>query len=648
MAADGAVSAWSAQVSATVTASASETPTTTSTPTSTQLMTSTPTHTPAAEPELTAPVLVAEPGIDFVRLTWWPVPGAHTFQFIVYDWDASAWQFLDVDPKAAPYYIHLGLTPGITYHYHARAVSRSGAVGPWSQRAFATLPPPTATPTPTPTSTPTPVTTERGALLVLYHATGGDNWNRNLNWLSGAPLSSWDGVLTDSNGRVTALVLNNNNLNGTIPNLRTLTELRTLLLSDNHLTGSLPDLNHLGQAVILDFSNNNFSGPLPDLSELDSLRVLSLNDNRMTGPIHTTDLPPNLAYLLLENNDLIGPVPDLNTFYKLQEVNLTGNRLCMPPNPILSHLNSPVTAYLNSIDPPACTPAELSLVLRAPQNLTASGNSQKVTLRWDAVSNATGYELRWWNSRYNSWGDFGRSDESTTVSRNLPRYQYFHAFQVRALGTDVPHSAWSETALAIIVPQRFPPPPPSLGFELDYWKHLEIVEGVHLVATGNASDNAFVHTSEIYSQMLSTRPDLLEAMSDFGTRIFMDDDKYWIGGKGPLHFTANVPVKDYKCYVRIQVFAEMIQDVIEDQPNGGQFRARLQAQYEASLNAGLWQDQYASSNIYAFWAEIVTFWFMGRVYDYFEPLNYRLESYDPEAAKLVEDVFGDASVPYYC
>ena len=35
---------------------------------------------------------------------------------------------------------------------------------------------------------------DRAALVALYHATGGDNWRRNDNWLSDAPLTNWTGV----------------------------------------------------------------------------------------------------------------------------------------------------------------------------------------------------------------------------------------------------------------------------------------------------------------------------------------------------------------------------------------------------------------------------------------------------------------------
>ena len=96
----------------------------------------------------------------------------------------------------------------------------------------------TAAPTPAATAAPTMVQTssetDREALIALYNATGGPNWNRKDNWLSDVPISEWDGVTTDDNGRVTALALNNNELSGEIPAwLGSLTNLKELYIPAN-------------------------------------------------------------------------------------------------------------------------------------------------------------------------------------------------------------------------------------------------------------------------------------------------------------------------------------------------------------------------------------------------------------------------------
>ena len=71
---------------------------------------------------------------------------------------------------------------------------------------------------------------DRAALVALYNATGGPNWNSNNNWLSDVPISEWSGVTTDDNGRVTELYLSQNQLTGPIPpELGNLSNLQGLL-----------------------------------------------------------------------------------------------------------------------------------------------------------------------------------------------------------------------------------------------------------------------------------------------------------------------------------------------------------------------------------------------------------------------------------
>ncbi|MCY3808851.1 MAG: hypothetical protein OXG58_05415 [Gemmatimonadetes bacterium] len=86
------------------------------------------------------------------------------------------------------------------------------------------------------TSTPPeePVT-ERDALVALYESTGGPNWIREDGWLSDTALGDWYGVGTDDQGNVTRIVLNENNLVGSLPpELGVLTHLSRLSLSAQH------------------------------------------------------------------------------------------------------------------------------------------------------------------------------------------------------------------------------------------------------------------------------------------------------------------------------------------------------------------------------------------------------------------------------
>ena len=127
---------------------------------------------------------------------------------------------------------------------------------------------------------------DRAALVALYNATDGPNWKNNQNWLSDEPLDEWYGVTVEDE-RVTGLVLNANQLTGTIPSeLGNLAGLEGLYLGRNRLTGSIPaELGNLALDT-LDLSYNQLTGVLPsELGDVANLRVLSLNFNQLTGSI---------------------------------------------------------------------------------------------------------------------------------------------------------------------------------------------------------------------------------------------------------------------------------------------------------------------------------------------------------------------------
>ena len=134
---------------------------------------------------------------------------------------------------------------------------------------------PTATDAPVPAAATAPpaasgsAETDREALVALYNATGGENWDKSANWLSDAPLGEWEGVTTDFDGRVTELSLLDNDLSGEIPpELGSLASLTELDLGNNELSGG----------------NNELSGEIPpELGSLSNLTHLILSDNDLSG-----------------------------------------------------------------------------------------------------------------------------------------------------------------------------------------------------------------------------------------------------------------------------------------------------------------------------------------------------------------------------
>ena len=120
--------------------------------------------------------------------------------------------------------------------------------------------------TPTATRTPGSSQGDREALIALYNATDGANWKESGHWLSNEGLDSWHGVTTKSEGRVTRINLNANDLSGALPSLSALTELEHLNLRQNQLSGPVPELGDLTELLVLNLSFNDLSGEIPDLS----------------------------------------------------------------------------------------------------------------------------------------------------------------------------------------------------------------------------------------------------------------------------------------------------------------------------------------------------------------------------------------------
>ena len=165
-----------------------------------------------------------------------------------------------------------------------------------------------------PTETPASgsVETDREALVALYNATDGENWNESDNWLSDAPLGEWKGVLTDDR-RVVVLYLGDNGLTGEIPpELGSLSNLTALYLDTNALSGEIPpELGSLSNLTDLSLHGNDLSGAIPaELGSLSNLAELDLRNNALSGaiPAELGSLS-NLTNLRLLSNDLSGCVP---------------------------------------------------------------------------------------------------------------------------------------------------------------------------------------------------------------------------------------------------------------------------------------------------------------------------------------------------
>ena len=208
-------------------------------------------------------------------------------------------------------------------------------------------PEPTSTPTPTrrPTPSPEPTATlipvqgsvddDRAALVVLFNETGGPDWANSNNWLTNAPLGEWHGVSTDGNGRVVALELGENRLEGRIPpEIGHLSRLEVIFLNGNRLVEKLPaTIGRLSELHLLNISQNQLDGPIPgELGSLAKLQSLNLFENRLTGTIPTElTRMTHLKWLNLGVNQLEGRIPaGMDSLTGLESLDLGNNRLTGP------------------------------------------------------------------------------------------------------------------------------------------------------------------------------------------------------------------------------------------------------------------------------------------------------------------------------
>ncbi len=229
-----------------------------------------------------------------------------------------------------------------------------------------------------------------------------------------------------------------------------------------------------------------------------------------------------------------------------------------------------------------------------------------------------------------------------------------------------------------------------LGLDPFYKKYLD-AGGLPVVAAAQVSDEALRQAARLVDEMLANRDDLRSTIAARNVRFaimaessgltdlpeFRDmkgevepltgidwDERVRGGGVGPTDYRPVLVIAEENllCYssdvfpnedIAVHEIAHTILNMgIERQPGGLHFRARLARAYRDSLDAGLWAHTYAATNVDEYWAEGVQSWFglndpPGPIHN---DINTRdeLESYDPNLAALLVEVFGDTSVRSSC
>ncbi|MDE2834437.1 MAG: putative Ig domain-containing protein [Bacteroidota bacterium] len=213
---------------------------------------------------------------------------------------------------------------------------------------------------------------DRSALIALYEATLGPEWTDNTDWLSppadvraftAEDLGKWYGVEV-SDGRVTGVVLPDNNLQGALPEaLGNLTALDSLNLQHNRLDGALPSaLGQLSRLQVLLLHDNMLSGPIPpELGKLASLEKLHLQHNELTGEIpKELGAMGSLKQLWLQGNALSGTIPsELGRLDGVQGLLLSDNRLTGTIPPALGTLSALEDLWLQGNELVDAVPPEL-------------------------------------------------------------------------------------------------------------------------------------------------------------------------------------------------------------------------------------------------------------------------------------------------
>eukprot|EP00029_Vermamoeba_vermiformis_P011450 TRINITY_DN6299_c0_g1_i1.p1 TRINITY_DN6299_c0_g1~~TRINITY_DN6299_c0_g1_i1.p1 ORF type:complete len:711 (-),score=58.51 TRINITY_DN6299_c0_g1_i1:45-1979(-) len=160
----------------------------------------------------------------------------------------------------------------------------------------------------------------RAALIDLYTATNGPNWNLNMGWLKNISYCSWYGLFCNEGRNVNSLRLHGNNLVGTIPeSIAVLKDLVFFEIRNNSgLTGTLPArISDWRRLKEFDVSYNQLTGQLPKMNSLE-LDTFIASNNRFEGTVPMVKAT-NFVTIALDNNLLNGSI------YNLKDLNFVGD-----------------------------------------------------------------------------------------------------------------------------------------------------------------------------------------------------------------------------------------------------------------------------------------------------------------------------------
>lgn len=255
---------------------------------------------------------------------------------------------------------------------------------------------------------------EKDALQTLYNATNGANWTTKTGWDFSTEVTSWNittrtgwfGIIV-TDGHITSIILENNNLNNsnvTFPVLSNLPYLETLSLYNNPLlTGPLTNFQYLTSLKYIDLSSCKFTDTLLPITPLTKLEKLALSGN-ITGTIPDEIYNfKNLKNISLGNSNLTGGFSSrLSELVNLEEINLHANPNFGGIIPaqignllLLKHLDLSGSGITGGIPSSFVNLVNLEIVDISRNRIegeipTEIGNLKKLTLLWLQINSLTG------------------------------------------------------------------------------------------------------------------------------------------------------------------------------------------------------------------------------------------------------------------
>ena len=204
----------------------------------------------------------------------------------------------------------------------------------------------------------------------------------------------------------------------------------------------------------------------------------------------------------------------------------------------------------------------------------------------------------------------------------------------------------------------------------EFYQKYTSVDGLPIVSSTNATDFVLREAAYIVQQMLSGRPEIIcvlatnhakvavMAYNEYTTdlpeqrgmtpKVYSDSRARGMGGR-----TCSCAEENLLCYpgdpyakenIFVHEFAHVIHGVAM-RAIDPTFDRRLRAAYDSAMQRGLWRGTYAAVSAGEYWAECSQDWFDDNRFN--DSLHNhvhtraQLKEYDPDAAKLCAEVFGE-------